>query len=324
MQSIKSFFFVVVAVFVSFATSGCSSPSSPSKPEAGQWVRVYQGGQYFQTYDFVVSGSNFIAGTDSGALLTTDNGSSWTTVDSGLVSPRIGSFAQIGGRLFAISGDGIYLSTNSGSSWKPLTGVTTPVVSVLAVSGRNLLAGDAEGYFYFSADYGATWGSGFTATPLGEAITALAVIGDKIFVGCYDGVFLSADNGVSWKATNMTHFVSCLAVGGTTLYAGTVYNDILRSTDNGTIWSNASGGLSTFEKVHAIVPSGSNLFAALEVGGVYLSTDQGSNWTSVNYGLPSDPVYKRTVTALSVSGSNLFAGGNDSGIWRSPISELVK
>ena len=60
------------------------------------------------------------------------------------------------------------------------------------------------------------------------------------------------------------------------------------------------------------------LFAGTYDGGVFLSTNNGATWTAVNAGLPN-----AFVTALALSGTDLFAGTYNSGVWRRPLSEMI-
>lgn len=70
-------------------------------------------------------GTNLFAGTNgslypqyNGVYLSTDNGSSWTAVNSGLTNTSILSLAVMGTNLFAgTAGSGVYRSTNNGASW---------------------------------------------------------------------------------------------------------------------------------------------------------------------------------------------------------------
>ncbi|MBN1577827.1 MAG: hypothetical protein JW913_14800 [Chitinispirillaceae bacterium] len=55
-------------------------------------------------------------------------------------------------------------------------------------------------------------------------------------------------------------------------------------------------------------------------GHVYRSTDNGSSWTRVNN---ADANTITTVTALAVSGDNIFAGTYGNGVWRRPLSEMT-
>ena len=89
-----------------------------------------------------------------------------------------------------------------------------------------------------------------------------------------------------WIQTNGSYggYVTCFAVNGSNLFAGTIGNNF-----------NMRGS------------------------GVFLSTNNGTNWTAVNTGLPT----RTTVWSLAVNGSNLFAGTDDGGVWRRPLSEMV-
>ncbi len=62
---------------------------------------------------------------------------------------------------------------------------------------------------------------------------------------------------------------------------------------------------------------GTNLFAGSNGKGIFLSTNNGTSWTAVDSGLTDTDV-----KALAVSGAYLFAG-NDRGVWRRPLSEMV-
>jgi ligand-binding sensor domain-containing protein len=121
-----------------------------------------------------------------------------------------------------------------------------------------------------------------------------------------------------WVQTNGLYGgnINCFAISGTNLFAGTGGLDgggIFLSTNNGTNWINA--GLANISisslAVSTTGTGGTNLFAGAD-GGVYLSTNNGTSWTAVNNGL-TNPY----VTALSVSGTNLFAGTSGYGIYLS-------
>jgi len=89
-----------------------------------------------------VSGNNLLAGTDGGAFLSTNNGTSWTV--TGLTQGYVNAFAVTGADLFAGTlGFGVFLSTNNGTSWtKAQTGLTDSLDYSLAVIGTNLFCAD--------------------------------------------------------------------------------------------------------------------------------------------------------------------------------------
>jgi hypothetical protein len=111
----------------------------------------------------IVSGTNLFAGTGSGGVfLSTNYGTIWTAVNSGLTSNYVRAFAVSGTNLFAGTYGGVFLSTNNGTSWTAVnTGLTGYgfYVSALAVSGTNLFAG---------TDSGGVW-----RRPLSEMITSV-------------------------------------------------------------------------------------------------------------------------------------------------------
>jgi hypothetical protein len=253
----------------------------------------------------VASGTNLFAGTAGGHVyLSTNTGTFWTAVDSGLPYPNqpVFSLAISGTNLFAGTGywgepgGGVFRSTDNGTSWTAVN------------AGSPKYPSDTTQYL---------------------SIHSLAVSGTNLFAGTGDdGVFLSTDNGASWTATGLTNTgVAALVFSGTSLFAGTSGGGVLLSTDNGTNWTAVDNGLTknSFDGliyVNALAISGTNLFAGT-LGGVFLSTNNGSTWTPVNTGLTDS-----AVLALAVSGTNIFAlvfSENTYGgfVWRRPLSEMI-
>jgi len=90
-----------------------------------QWdklVAVNNGLTDFDISSFAVipngtGGTNlFGGGSDGGVFLSTNNGASWTDVNSGLMNTSIKALAVIGTNLFAgTNGSGIFLSSDNGT-----------------------------------------------------------------------------------------------------------------------------------------------------------------------------------------------------------------
>jgi hypothetical protein len=102
-----------------------------------------------------VSGTNLFAGTwGGGVFLSTDNGTNWTEVNTGLTNTNVRAFVVTSTNLFAGTDGGVFLSTDNGTSWTAVnSGLTNLLVYSLAISGTNLFAG--------------TIGSGVWSQPLG-------------------------------------------------------------------------------------------------------------------------------------------------------------
>ena len=238
-----------------------------------QWVQT--SGPYCGLVScLAVSGTNLFAGTgtdldapcDGGVFLSTNNGTSWTEVNSGLTNSDVLSLAVGGTNLFAGTWGGVFLSTNNGTSWTAI-GLTNSDVFSLAVSGTNLFAGTRGGGVFLSTNNGTSWtavNSGLT----NSFVLSLAVSGMNLFAGTSGGVFLSTNNGTSWTAIGLTNsYVYSLDVSGTNLFAGTS-GGVFLSTNNGTSWTEVNSGLTNFD-VSSLVVSGTNLFAGTWGGGVW-------------------------------------------------------
>ncbi|MGD1046900.1 MAG: T9SS type A sorting domain-containing protein [Bacteroidota bacterium] len=305
MKNIIRFIFLVFCLYLN------------SNPLHAQWVQTNSSSYPDpDIHSFAVLGANLFVGTYDGIFLSTNNGTSWTVVDSGLTNIDVYVLVANGTNLLA-GGFGVFLSTNNGTSWTAVSrGLPTyAAVVALAISGSNLIAGDVFGNFLLTNN-----DTSWTAVKVGltnNIVNAFAVSGTNLFAGG-SGVFLSTDNGISWTAAGLTkNSVRAFAVNGTNLFAGTD-GGVFLSSNNGTSWTAVSSGLTNTD-VCALAVNGTNLFAGTFFGDVFLSTNNGTSWTAVSSGLPANV----RIYTLCVNGSNLFAGTTGSGIWKRPISEMV-
>jgi hypothetical protein len=281
---------------------------------------------------FRANGSNLYAGTfGAGLFLSTDNGTSWRPMNNGLSTTFVSALLMNGPTMYAgtlanAAGGGVNRSTDGGATWTPVnSGLTNLSVNALAMIGTNLFAGTLGGVF-LSTNSGNSWtlvSNGLTNTQ----VNTLAVVGTNLFAGTTgtsSAVFLSTDNGSSWSATsigwpNAGTNVYALTVNGTDLYVGisqpgSGFNAVYRTTDNGSSWPLVSGSVPT-PTVRSMVFANSTLLAGTDGGVIVL---RNNSWSAANTGLVNTQVY-----ALSVLGTNLFAGTNGDGVWRRSISEVT-
>ena len=130
-------------------------------------------------------------------------------------------------------------------------------------------------------------------------ISSFAFNGADIFAGSLGrGVFLSTNNGASWKEVNSgltDTTIYALAVlplpsGGSNIFAATE-EGVFLSTNDGANWTATAltnDNVSSFADCH--IGSGSYVFAGTEGEGIFLSTDNGATWNHVNAGLKDTAV----------------------------------
>ena len=253
-----------------------------------------------------VSGTNLYAGSDSGLYSSTNNGTSWTLVSSGLAGVGMSILGVSDTNLFVETQTGIYRSADNGTSWTVantgLAGDVSQVDSFVA-SGSNLFVAIRNSGVYHSTNNGIIWTS--MNSSLASSAYTLVATGTNLFAGCSEGVYRFSDNSTSWTAANnglTSHVltIDAVAVKGTNLFAGTRGGGIYRSTDNGTSWVPTSTGLAgntgsavNASSINNLLASGTDLFAATD-NGIYRSTDDGTSWIAENTGL-AEMLYKLTL-----------------------------
>ena len=287
----------------------------------GQWVQIDSGLAY-NVNAYTVIGPNLFAGTEAGTFggvfLSTDNGTSWTQVDSDLINTPVYTFAVLDSNIFVGTYSGVFLSTDKGESWAA-TGMKVGAFRI-AVLGTNLFT-IGSGLF-LSTDDGKTWiNTGYQGSV--PPCTCMASNDTNLFIGYSSGVGVLSYDGSALAWVNSGFFpnwqrgVTSVLANGANVFAGTAglagenggLGGVNLSTNSGKTWTQ----LSSISTPYSFAVSGTNLFAAT-TSGVYLSTDTGKTWTTTGL------VYE--TSTLLISDSCLFAGG-PWGAWRRPLHEMI-
>jgi len=266
-----------------------------------------------------VSGHIFV-GTDGGGIFrSTNNGDSWTAVNTGLTETYVFALAiNSSGHIFAgtFYGGGVFRSTNNGDSWTAVnTGLTNLDVEALAINASGHIFAGTRGGVFRSTDNGDSW----IAVLTDHDNEALAInASGNIFAGTQrGGIFRSTNNGDNWTRVNtdLTNtIVLALAINSSGhIFAGTFGGGIFRSTNNGNSWTAINTGLTNTEVLALAINASGHIFAGTNGGGVFRSMNNDDSWTAVNTSLTNIKVY---ALAINASG-NIFAGTNGDGIFRS-------
>jgi len=206
----------------------------------------------------------------------------------------------------------------------PTKGAERQLVLSFAIKGSTIFAGASAGPVpdttYIggalrSTDYGATWvkiDSGFfTGTIFPIAVYSFAVVGDSLFAGTSNGVFMTSNDGTTWTETSngidsdaASRNVQAMLLNGSNLFAGT-QNGIFFSSDRGANWSRRDSGLYNdvypHNNVLCMTAEGSVIFASVNDGRIFFSTDTGKSW---KYYISNG----WSVECLVTMDSTLFAG----------------
>ncbi len=158
-----------------------------------------------------------------------------------------------------------------------------------------------------------------TAGPYGVKVSSFLNTENRLFVSCWEGIFSSTNNGVTWKSTStgLTHnVINALAKSSSssTIYAGTLTGGVYISVDNGGSWKETNTGL-TNKNVYSLLAYGGSVFAGTK-SGIFLSTDIGATWTSVNNGLTNLDINDLAI-APGVEDTSIFVATANGGLFRS-------
>ncbi len=283
--------------------------------------------------DLYACGSFTTAGGVTANNIARWDGGAWSSLGSGTDAvvntiTMFGSELYTGGAFATAGGVSTpYIAKWNGSTWSAVGGGTNGRVFAFAVSGSTLYVGgnfsQANGVTsaYLAKWDGNNW-SAFALSPF-SAVYSLAVSGSNVYIGTSFGS-VQKWNGSAWSALNSQWIgqVNALAFVGATLYIGGEF-----SVDTGSLkasylvkWDGttlASLGTGLSITVNTVAVLGTDLYVGGNfkyLNGIYANSVakwNGSTWSGLGGGVTySTPAIQTgTVSAMTVSGSNLYVGG---------------
>src|SRR3989339_55845 len=279
----------------------------------------------------VDNGNLYAAGYKSGMSISTDDGITWTSLNSGLpADPSIRTFKINGNNIFAgmySNKDGVYVSTDLGVIWKVAkSGLPSAIVLDFLILGNKVFVGTSLG-IYLSTNNGSNWtlADSFLSS---FSITALVKNGANIYAGTEQGLFLSTDAGGSWSIVDSTMkdslTIYSLSFSENKIFAGTKDKGIFYSSDNGISWININSNLNILSGIYNIVIYGKNIFIVFggyadqgwRCPGLFLSTDNGESWTEINSGMTNT-----CIGNLAIKDDYIFAS-TAIGVFKAKLSDF--
>ena len=259
-------------------------------PAIGEWSEPMSQPGYSWTFGSDSTGDIY-AHASPGLLRSTDDGRSWTLIDS------VAALAVLEGHSVVLLGSNLR-SVDAGATWQ-----RSDLMHVWhAVNmGRGRLFATYADTVYASSDNGRTWRSVRSFPSWIYSINALD--SSALFVGTSTQTFRSTDLGATWSADSFATRKIARAGDGS-LYASafaenfsTERDGVYRSVDTGRTWTLVSQALA-----RAIAPGmGAEVWAAFNPH-IMSSTDGGSTWTKRVANL-----YGRTGQLWSQSDGTIFS-----------------
>ena len=271
--------------------------------------------------------SNTLYGCTYGSsiLSTTNNGTTWNSLHSGLPDANITGAAFIGTNIFvSTSSKGVYRSSDNGGSWGAVNnGISYMFINTIASFGTNLYAGTGIGAF-FSSNSGANWVQS-NPVPAAANVRAFTSIGSTVYAAVYgSGVFSTTNSGANWLAVNsgITDLnVQTISANGNKLFAGSA-NATFYSSNSGLNWIAVNNGLGS-NSAFTFTFNGNTVYAGTTQNRIFLSTNDGSLWQEISTGLPAPSASANLVYSLAINNGILFAGVQGNSVWKRPLSEIT-
>lgn len=288
-----------------------------SSDEGTTWQLVFSDNAYPWFSSIVENDGRVFVGSASGIFSSSDNGTSWTGVDSSLQVSSLG--VSDSGLIATTQLQGVFLSTDSGAKWESAdSGLKSLNISQngrFVTEGTDTYMGTGYGV-YRSTDGGLIW------TPIDSGLAVPGILsiigsGQKLYASTANGIFVSSDSGQSWglvgsgmkgsPVTNVAHLA-----GSQGFIAASIPYGVEISTDGGDTWTLAHVGMAMNTLVNDFAVDGNNIVAGTSTG-VYLDKDAGSVWVTLNSGLPQGA----NCTAVTVGNGLLLAGLSDGAVFKS-------
>jgi len=300
-----------------------------------------------------------LGGASDGIFKTTNGGSSWAQVATGTMIPNVYQVAfspvyKTDMTIFAASfGSGLFLSTSGGSSWAASnSGLTDLNITSLATypnystSGTMAITAATAGVF-ISTNHGQTWaGTAPVARALAPSceiathfnqvvVHASGATGLTMFIGMYEGLWYSANQGESWTYSQTippwlirTFQISPNFAVDQTIFANSYGSGPMISTNGGAAWTMLDTGFTNaFPDGSAISPGFatdrtifSGVFTGLEqttTAGAAWVTLPGINFPTYVRGLGISPGFATDQTLLIGTDNVCFDPPPSWGAWLS-------
>lgn len=239
--------------------------------------------------NFATTGDSVFIVAYGSIYYTKDDGASWSEIPNHATTESLNS-AFINENVFLVaSDDGIHKLEESGDTWtfshKGYTGLN---ITTFFHRDGYLFAGSLDNGLYRTDEDGENWKeiNNGLASQTAKSIYSSVLVGDSLFVGTSDGMYLSVNNGDSWeKVPQIPDLVNDIDFDGANIVATVRNEGIYYSPDFGISWTLLNNeGLTVNEGLLVTIElDGNNIFTSNYISQeIFLTSDFGETWTVIN------------------------------------------
>ena len=261
------------------------------------WQENNSGFPNMNTYGIFSDNSLVYAGTyEGGVFKSSDHGNTWQGCNKGL--PQYNKAYALGGNssiiYVGIQYSGVFCSTDYGENWSKVWNGSYPNIYRIEVSNNMIFVG--TDYYLLKGIANGSPLSQVNAPGLYGEITAIRGYQQDVYVGKFNGIFHSPDNGVTWSQTNFPTGINGTVVdfmlSGNSLFAYIIDDMngyIFRSNDNGTTWSVVNSQIITWgmmlsDNHYYLLGDTTKMIISSDMG-IEFSSDAGNSFTLTTSGL---------------------------------------
>ncbi len=264
---------------------------------------------------FIKNNNLYCCNTLDGLKRSSDNGTTWTSLNTGLPTTNIYGMGTDGNSIFVcLYNDEVYKSTNNGSSWTYSgNGLLSGMIITKFEFSGNIIFGATSNGIAISNDNGANWT--LTMEPLNRSIETIYKLNNRLFASSYEhtvfynyrgGNYFSDNSGQSWTRSNSGIINSNIIefkVDGDMIIAGSEGGTFI-SHDHGNTWDEVSYSNQYFRKdaAQSIEIKDSLVFIGTIENRVYRSIDRGLTWNIFGNGMSG-----YSVSCIKLMGNKVFA-----------------
>ncbi len=187
----------------------------------------------------------------------------------------------------------VYKTTNAGTNWHHISTINDQYVLFIGVDQHqnNIIYGlGRSNSVHHSTDFGISW-TNVSLPGNGGEIEIDPLIPGKLYIpGSYNlqvALMISTDYGLTWTPSVIDTFrgsANCCVVDPIdtgTVYLGSAYSRLLRSSDGGANWELRNMGITPNISIQSISinPVNSDIILAGTSGGMFRTTNAGESWS---------------------------------------------